>query len=245
LIAAGQLDGIADPRLHAIAGWAGEIPPAGYGPRRPLPFPAAQAPELIGVAVTFHYLNRMVNVFLQSSPLPAMPAALSGPVQRLAARLMGALAGGTAPPGAALELLPPAPVPPHFGWAADRQSVASAFARAGTAIEEVAEAVPGPVRRLVEARVAAWAGEALGINSRPWIDAVTTGLEDGHLPPARLALLTAFASYQVTPAHIEQCRRAGYDDAKLVALTSWASFAAAREIGSRHGERIALAGGTA
>ncbi|MDQ3790989.1 MAG: carboxymuconolactone decarboxylase family protein, partial [Actinomycetota bacterium] len=35
------------------------------------PFPAAQAAELIGVAVAFHHYNRMVNLFLSESPFPS------------------------------------------------------------------------------------------------------------------------------------------------------------------------------
>src|SRR5262245_44781864 len=35
------------------------------------PFPCRDAPQMIGTALAFHYLNRMVNVFLGESPLPA------------------------------------------------------------------------------------------------------------------------------------------------------------------------------
>ncbi len=53
-----------DPSLRTIVAWADqpllELPPAA---------PAA-VPELIGTAVTFHYLNRMVNALLAESFLP-------------------------------------------------------------------------------------------------------------------------------------------------------------------------------
>ena len=43
-----------------------------------------------------------------------------------------------------------------------------------------------------------------------------------------VALLVAFASYQVDAGVIANCRRAGADDRTLVEITSWAAMAAAR-----------------
>ena len=47
---------------------------------------------MAGVALTFHYLNRMVNVFLDDSPLPSgVPA----PARRALMRMLGRI---TRPP---------------------------------------------------------------------------------------------------------------------------------------------------
>jgi len=56
-------------------------------------------------------------------------------------------------------------------------------------------------------------------------------LADEQRPAARLALLTAFASYQVRPEDIDQARQHLPDDAALIGLTSWASLTAARHAG--------------
>ncbi|MFD0592044.1 carboxymuconolactone decarboxylase family protein [Catellatospora coxensis] len=123
-------------RLRELTAWAGR-------PGAAAPFPPAQAPELIGTAVTFHYLNRMVNVFLPDSPLPA---ALGGTarqaVSRVAARLLGALARGRVAPGGSAGLLPGAALPADLAWARGRPSVAAAFGAAAAAVDEAGGSCP-------------------------------------------------------------------------------------------------------
>ena len=64
------------------------------------------------------------------------------------------------------------------------------------------------------------------------MDDLTTGLPEAHRPAGRLALLVAFASYQVDEKVIDGCRQAGADDATLVELCAWAAMAAARRAGT-------------
>jgi hypothetical protein len=152
---------------------------------------------------------------------------------------MGMLAAAmTAPspvPGASLDLLPDAPLPPEFSWAAAEPSVAAALARAAAAIDEAAAdpgggpAVPEPVRDLVRGRLRSWDGTGQG-PSRSWADDAVGVLPATDRPAGRLALLAAFAPYQVTKNDVQAMRPAG--DAALVAVASWASMAAARAIGS-------------
>ncbi|MFC7110765.1 hypothetical protein ACFQQB_66485 [Nonomuraea rubra] len=88
----------------------GEWPPSGAGLVAVGERSAAPEAELIAVAVTFHYLNRMVAVFLGDSPLPPeVPARARGPALRAFGRLMRPAARRTPPAGASLPLLPAAP----------------------------------------------------------------------------------------------------------------------------------------
>lgn len=300
-IAEDRIDEVTDPRLRALARWARHTGDPRPGDPSPPVFPPEQGPELIGVAVTFHYFNRMVNVFLRRSPLPAVPGAVLGAVRGGAARVMGRLASAGHRPGASLDLLPPAPPAADLGWASGRTHVSDAMARACAAVDRLAEeTVPEPVRRLVVAALddpsgalpsgptsagttpagpipsdAIPSGPMLSdaIPSGPMLsDAIPSGpipagptsagpipagmtpagggapgrawdvvpellaeLPDGQRPAARLALLTALASYRVTDAVVADFRAAGNDDRALVALASWASLAAARRIGVRLG----------
>jgi AhpD family alkylhydroperoxidase len=72
-IASDRLDSIPDERHRALARWARGTAAGGHTVGVAPPFRGSDAPELVGVAVTFHYLNRMVNLFLQESPLPPTP----------------------------------------------------------------------------------------------------------------------------------------------------------------------------
>jgi len=193
--------------------------------------PPGNFAELAGVAVTFQYLNRMVTIFLPESPLPPMtPKAIGGWV-------MGMLASGmTSPspvPGASLEALPDAQLPEDFSWAASDSRIAAALAGAAAAVEDAAaQVVTIPVRELVADRLRAWDGLPLG-PSRAWADEAVAALDETDRPAGRLAILTAFAPYQVGKADIEGFRSAAKSgDEAVVSLTAWASMAAARTVGS-------------
>ncbi|MGW0392258.1 carboxymuconolactone decarboxylase family protein [Streptomyces sp. NPDC003042] len=153
---AATLPAQAPGQVERLSAWAG----GGVGAEpRELPFPAAQTAELAGVAVTFHYLNRMVSVFLADSPVPgAAPAFLREPLMRMVARGMHADDPGRLAPGLSLDLLPPAPLPTALAWAAARPEVAQALARAVAAVERGAHWVPEPVRHELRTRLTAWDG---------------------------------------------------------------------------------------
>ncbi|HEX6870846.1 MAG TPA: carboxymuconolactone decarboxylase family protein [Micromonosporaceae bacterium] len=231
-IAADRLDQVTDPALRAVARWARS---AGTDPGAELTVPAGQASELIGVAVVFEYLNRMVNLFLQPSLLPsALPDRARATVMRVAARIMRTLAGRPCPAGTSLELLPPAPLSPDLSWATRRPEVADAFARASAAIEDGgARTVPDRVRELLLARLAEDRPLPAGLSSRAWLDPAVGSLPHQDRAPARLALLTAFAAYQVTDALVAEVGRQLGGDQALIELTAWASLAAARRTGTR------------
>ncbi|MFC7615889.1 carboxymuconolactone decarboxylase family protein [Actinokineospora soli] len=72
------------------------------------PFPCTDAPEVVGTAVTFHYLNRMVSVFLGDSPLPpAMPASARDTARQVLGKVMRPHAVREHRPGRSLEFLSP------------------------------------------------------------------------------------------------------------------------------------------
>lgn len=232
-VAADRISDIADPRTRAVAQWARR------SARRPdsrselPPFNEQQAPEIVGVAITFHYLNRMVDLFLAESPLPpAVPALARGGMLRVLGRFMSTSARAAHQPGASLELLPAAPLPQDLWWAAGSPHIAEAFARASAAFEAAGrQQVPAPVQAALRARLADWDGRPPGL-SRSWVDDELRALPDDQRATGRLVLLTALASYQVDQPVLDAFRRERPGDEALIATTSWASMAAARQVGS-------------
>jgi AhpD family alkylhydroperoxidase len=230
-IAGGDLDAVADPQLRAVARWArasGDRQEAG----RPVPFPVEHAPEVVGVAVLLHYLNRMVNVLLREAPMPpGAPAFALGPVKWVLGAAMRRAGSTPAIPGTSLDLLPGAALPADLAWAAGNPNIAAAFARASAAVDLAgARSVPPAVREMVGAELARWDGQPRGI-SRGWLDAVVTDLATDDRAAGRLALLMAFAAYQVDQPTIDEYRAGHPRDRQLVELAAWASLAAARRIG--------------
>ncbi|OKI01287.1 hypothetical protein A6A06_21070 [Streptomyces sp. CB02923] len=212
-------------------------PPARAGDPAPpwhVPVPSAQVPEAVGVAVTFHYLNRVVNVFLGEPPVPSSAPEPARRASRLVlGRFLRARAGGHREPGRSLDLLPAAPLPDDLAWAAPTPTVAGALARAAAAIEDAADgAVTEPVRVLVHDRIGSWDGAPADLGFS-WLDEALARLPPEDRPSGRLALLTALASYRVDERTVTPLRRAGYGDRELVALVAWAAFTAARRAGAR------------
>ena len=226
-LAAGDLEAVADDDLRAVATWVRDGGTRGSASVWRRPFPDAHTPQLVGVAVTFHYLNRMVNVFLGDSPLPPrMPAGARESAGRFLGKFMRGPALRGARPGEALALL--APAPPAGGWAAGEQRVAEAFGRAAATVDATA-AVPRAVRELVVAELSTWDGRSPGL-SREWVERAIAPLSTSDRAAGRLALLVAKASYQVDDWVVEAYRRTR-PDAALVELVSWAAFTAAMEVG--------------
>jgi AhpD family alkylhydroperoxidase len=232
-VSADRISEIADPQTRAVAHWARRSGSRSDSQTPEPPFPKEQAPEIAGVAITFHYLNRMVDIFLADSPLPpAVPSAARAGALRVLGRFMSSAARAAHQPGASLELLPAAPLPPDLWWAAGNPYIAEAFARASAAFEAAGrQYVPAPVQAALRARLAGWDGGPLGL-SRSWVEDEVLPLAADQRATGRLVLLTALASYQVDQPIIDAFRREQPGDEALIAATSWASMAAARQVGS-------------
>jgi Carboxymuconolactone decarboxylase family len=215
-----DLAALADHRVRQVTEWARTAAMrAGIGPVRP--FGDHHVPELVGTTVVCHYLNRMANVYL-----PTVPEETLADVRPLLDKVAAA---AERVPGPALDLLPEATLPADLAWAEGREGVAVAFARAAAAIGEAAgHAVPESVREVVSAKLATWQGETPD-PGHDWLAALVAGVPTEDRPAARLALLTALAPHQVDETVLHM---AGLDPKTYVELTSWASFAAARRVGT-------------
>jgi hypothetical protein len=229
---AGEVDHIEDPELRNLARWASRS----LAPEDPLlrepPFSAAHAAEIVGTAVAFHYINRLVNVFLVPSPVPG-PRWLGWLTRRVLGATFGRrMVARTPLPGVSLGLLPEAPLPPDLGWSTSNSFVAGALARAAAVAEEAGRAaLPNDVRELVAHRIAVWRGEVPGL-SRAWVMRDVESLDEADQPLAAFALLTALAPYQVDPSIVEAFRARRPADQDLVGAAGWAAFIAARRVGS-------------
>ena len=234
-------DRIHDPQLHALAQWALTKGTASTSGALPPPFSPDEAPAIIGTAIAFHYINRMVNVFLGDTLLPA-PSALRGVAEHVVGATLGKRMVRRLKPGSSLRLVPRAKLPDDLFWAAADPAVASAFAGFAAVVEQAGSAVlPEPVRALVGARIQTWGGAAMGL-SRRWVEEAVAEVADEHRAAARLALLTALVSYQVDANVVADFRSRCPGEAQLIAATAWASFTAARRASVWFAEPFVLAG---
>ena len=198
------------------------------------PFPPEAGPQILATAIVYHFINRMVNVFLDESPMPVKirSVALKNAVGRMMGRVAGRrLVAVDAPPGRSLALLPDAALPPEFDWAQRNPAVAGALARFAPAVEDHGQRVlTASVRRLVEDRLAARDGEDSGLGLQ-WLDQIIASLDSAaDQAAARLALLTALASYRVDETVVDEFKAYYPRETDLVAVTAWASFKAVQRL---------------
>ena len=83
----------------------------------------------------------------------------------------------------------------------------------------------------VQENIQDWKGEDFGL-SRSWVEQKLRGLNEMSRVAGRLALLTAFAPYQIDDRVVLAFRTHFPEDEKLLGALAWASFTAARKIGS-------------
>ncbi|WP_053063553.1 carboxymuconolactone decarboxylase family protein, partial [Nocardiopsis sp. RV163] len=187
--------------------------------------------ELGAVALTFQHINRVVNVFLPESPLPASAPRAARP--SLIRATGGAIAHRPGPPitpDTALDLLPPrsrhAPAPDDLDWAAGAPHVLRALSAAADTIDGAGErALPASVRELLLRNLDEHGTGPAGID-RSWVQEAVRDLVPRDRPLGRLVLLTARASFQVGDDAVASCREAGADDATLVRAVAWAALTA-------------------
>jgi AhpD family alkylhydroperoxidase len=224
-----EYDTVADQEMKAILHWAIATPtPKALG-LRTAPFGVEEAPEMIGTAVVFQYLNRMVNAVLSETTLPRSPW-MKHLVQRTFGWFYARAIRKPLTPGKSLALLPNASLPPDLVWAERAPHVAEAFARFAAVVEQAgATYLPREVRGLVKEHIQIWHGENPGL-SRIWVEQAVNRLDETERPAGRLALLTALAPYQLDEGVIHAFRAKQPEDAALVGALAWSSLLAARRV---------------
>jgi AhpD family alkylhydroperoxidase len=223
---------ISNVRIHKLVEWA----LATRSPEAKIlfkpPFSRQDAQEIIGTAVFYHYINRMASVLLGETPLPSNRLWLKKPLKQVASRIFSSAVNLPKTSGDSLRFLPEANLPTDLGWAKISPNVAAAFARFAAVVEEVGRFALSPeVRAFIEDQVKVWNGKAPPL-SRSWVEKAVRGFDEAPRVTARLALLTALAPYQIDKEIVFAFRDHFPEDDKLLGALAWASFTAARKIGT-------------
>ncbi len=232
LIKQGRTADIADPSLRAVVTWALASRTPGSTPLLAPPFSLQEAPEIIGIAVVYHYINRMVQVFLPESLLPSLVRGgwIGDVVWSQVGRKLAHSHDQAKEAGASLRFLPEADLPAEMSWAASSPSISRAFAGWAALVNQTGTEILSPqVRHLVTTTLQTWKGEppALG---RAWVNQAVADLAEADRAEGSLALLTALAPYQIDEEIIRAYRVHHLADAHLVGVVAWASFEASRRI---------------
>ncbi|WP_329107760.1 carboxymuconolactone decarboxylase family protein [Micromonospora sp. NBC_01699] len=242
-LVADKVEELDDEHTRLVATWARVAHQPEAALAGVLPFGPAERAELVGVVVAMHYLSRMVNVFLSSFLIPPrLNAAGRRRFKRGASIMLRSTLRAERLPGRSVELLPSAPLPSGAEWAAGDPAIASAVGRADATFEAAGvRSLTPTVRDLVRRRLGQWRGEETGL-SRRWCERLVEEMPPAEQVAARLALLTAFASYQVDEHVVREFRTWHPDDTALLDVTAWASYVAARQVGTWYAPATLAAG---
>lgn len=198
------------------------------------PFSHEEAPEIIGTAIVYHFINRMANIFLEPSPLP-VPDNLTR-TKKMALRIFGAtvakrIVKRRPKSGESLQFTRQATLSPDLAWAEDNSDIAAAFAAFSMVIDKAGQTVLTDTgRKLIQQHIQAWRGEDMGL-SKAWANDVLRQMVDDDKVAGELALLTALAPQQVSESTISNFQSRYSSDEALLNITAWASFSAAKRIG--------------
>lgn len=231
-ISKGNYDRILDSEVRSIVRWALATRSPGSETLLSPPFSKEEAPEIIGTAVFYHYINRMVSVLLSETPLPSNQPWLKNPLKRLAGLFFSRAVRRSKPLGESLRFLPDADLPADLGWTKTSPTIAEAFARFAAVVDDAGVgALSAEVRSRVQEHIQAWNGEESAL-SRSWVEQKIKGFDGASQAAGRLTLLTALAPYQVDDGIVLSFRIHFPEDEKFLGALTWASFTAARRIGT-------------
>lgn len=197
------------------------------------PFSSLEAPAVMGTVVLFHYINRMVNLFLDSTMMPLIgkvPVLRDQALRIFSSVVSGRITALDVAPGIFLTEAPFMALPEEFRWAASNPHVAGGLLRFAAAAEMAAKgSVDAGVRELVAEKVANWQGGSPE-PGKGWLDSAVSGLPESTRPQARIALLAAFASWAADDGEFADFREAGGDDRALLDTAAWGAWLASRRI---------------
>src|SRR5262245_12546206 len=229
---------VTDATLRKRLDWVKSVASLGAKTHPSVPFTAEELPEAIAALMAMSDINRFSHVVMDGSPVSA-PLGLQG-VKAAALRLFGGELRSThaAPlvPGRALQLLPPASLPPDMQWATPHPRIADALARWTAVVErEASSVVSQAVRELVARNLRDWKGDLMPI-SRSWVNSEVSELTGQDRALARLALVLAKAPYQVDETLVEDVLREDRCEERFIRILAWASFSGARRFAQRIAE---------
>ncbi|GIH17200.1 carboxymuconolactone decarboxylase family protein [Rugosimonospora africana] len=203
-----------------LAAWARATRTPGAAQLREPPFPAEQAAEFLGTALSTHFTNRMFSVLTDERLIPGN-LQRSPSVRRVGGMTYAHTVRRELAPGESLALLTDVSLGPAPGWAAGTP-IGVAFAALRGAATVGGALLSETSREILRATVADWDGTQ---PASGWLDARLAGVPATDRPAARIALFSALAPHEISDADVAAWRTAtDGTDGDLVRLLGFAAI---------------------
>ncbi|HHC80389.1 MAG TPA: hypothetical protein ENK46_10945 [Flavobacteriia bacterium] len=198
------------------------------------PFSREEAPEIIGTALVFHSTNRLVNIFLEASPLPNFLTGnrIKKTALKIAAKtLFKSMITNSAKAGESLQFIQNYSVSKTLAWPESIPAFAKALAAERVVLKEIEEEIiPLPLVQLFKNHVNKWQGEAKPLG-RTWLNYILKDVNESDRHVGRLLFLAAFAPYAITEDDIGNFRKVKPTDTALLEACFWAIQTLTNKIG--------------
>ena len=198
------------------------------------PFSIDEAPEIIGTALAFHSTNRLVNIFLEESPLPSF---LTGKLLKKIAlkiaskTLFKSMVSNNAMAGDGLQFIQDHPIHKSIEWSKAIPAFSKVLAAEEILLKDIEEdTIPEKLRDLFKNEVTQWEGEEMPLG-RGWLNEILINLDENELRVGRLLFLAAFAPYTITKNDINAFRKVKPTDKELIETCFWAIQTVTNKIG--------------
>lgn len=235
-IAENNCEDIENPAVRRIVHWAKKNKELGSETIQTPPFAQIEAPEIIGTAVVFHYINRMVSVLLDESPLP-----MNGFVKDILKAIVSKITFSKAinrlkKAGDSLTFIRDIQCDDDFYWAKSDDNIHKTFSALKSVVFDLADKyIPTDIQNFLIEAAKDWDGQSMGI-SRNWVKKYLENFDEKFHPLLNLALLTMFADYQINEKTIQKFKKFDISDEALLSVLAFSSFIVATQIGMKLGQ---------
>lgn len=202
------------------------------------PFPENTAPEAIGTAVFFHYLNRMVSAFLGPTILPVNINFLKGAMKKMAGKMFsGVLARDKQHKKFSEQDF--GDINDKIAWTTSNSQVNHVFGKYYVLLNELAQKyVPQSVQNFIRQQIEDWDG-ADQFQTKE-IDPLLGSVPEKDQDLARVLYVQCFSPHKINASHISKLNNyfgENIEEAILISF-AWASFETSLYIGQNLGKKF-------
>jgi len=188
---------VQDPKSKALLEWAYNTKYFHSDNIQSPPFSSAEAPEIIGTAVFFHYLNRMVTVFLGETILPFNIGFLKGLMKKMAAMMFSKVLNKEKSPNKSFKNVDMAKHGNPYYWSKANSRIDYALSSFYVVTDEIGRKyVPEEVFNFIREEVKEWGGSEYVQMSD--LDMKLSQIDKKYEEMTRMLFLVAFAPYRIT-----------------------------------------------
>ena len=225
IITSGDWQTIKNPKIKQLVKWSLNTRNPNAEIIKNPPFSKQEASEIIGTALVFHSTNRLVNIFLEDSPLPSFLG--KGLMKKVALNfasktLFKSMVEKQTVAGEGLQFIKDYKIPLKLDWSKENLPYSKALTAEKMVLNQIEnDLIPKEVSMLFKEKINNWQGEEMPMG-RSWLHEIINKINLDEKPVANIVFLAAFAPYSITKSDIEAFRDIYNSDTELVEVCFWA-----------------------